>query len=71
MKPVDLSGRVALVTGSSRGIGRMSALYLAEAGCDIVVNYNTDKESGERTCAEIRGRALPDDDVSVAVIRRI
>ena len=34
---IDLTGKVTLVTGSSRGIGRACALKLAEAGCDVIV----------------------------------
>ena len=41
MKIPDLSGRVAIVTGSSRGIGKDIALALAEAGCDICVAAKT------------------------------
>lgn len=49
----DLKGRIALVTGGSRGIGAGAATALAAVGCDVAVNYRTRSEEAERICAEI------------------
>jgi enoyl-[acyl-carrier protein] reductase III len=49
-----LAGKVALVTGAARGIGRATARKLAAAGCDIVANYYNSAEEAEALCAEVR-----------------
>ena len=48
-----LTGKVALVTGAGRGIGRQIALTLAGYGADVIVNYNGSKEKAEEVAAQI------------------
>jgi len=51
-----LAGKVALVTGAARGIGRAIATKLAGEGCDVAVNYYNSAEAAESLCAEIRAQ---------------
>src|SRR5947209_19852881 len=55
---MPLAGKVALVTGSSQGIGRATAERLARAGADIVINYrsNTNAAAQARDAIESLGR---------------
>ncbi len=48
-----LSGKIALVTGASRGIGKAIAVALARAGADVAINYRQRKEAADATRAEI------------------
>ncbi len=50
---MELQGKVAIVTGSSRGLGRAIALAFAEKGMKVVVNYNSSEEMARKTVEEI------------------
>lgn len=51
-----LSGKVAIVTGGSRGIGRAVSIALADAGADVAVVYAGNRQGAEETVAEIEKR---------------
>ncbi|MCK9909933.1 SDR family NAD(P)-dependent oxidoreductase, partial [Microbacteriaceae bacterium K1510] len=51
---LTLSGKVALVTGASRGIGRSIALRLAETGADVIVNYAGSEAAAAETVAKVK-----------------
>ena len=57
----SLEGKLALVTGGSRGIGRAIALELGEAGAEVVVGYRTSRDEAETVASEIGGRAVQAD----------
>ncbi len=56
-----LDGKLALVTGASRGIGRAIAVELAAAGARVVVGYRSGRDEAEEVAAQIGGRAVQAD----------
>jgi 3-oxoacyl-(acyl-carrier-protein) reductase len=54
----DLNGKICVVTGGARGIGRAVALAMAEAGADVVINYSNSKIAAEEVCSQVRTRGV-------------
>jgi 3-oxoacyl-[acyl-carrier protein] reductase len=76
MVEINLKGKVALVTGASRGLGRATALMLARAGADVVVHYVRDRKAADAVVRRCRGSgvksiAVRADMASSAQIRRL
>ncbi|MBW2400051.1 MAG: SDR family NAD(P)-dependent oxidoreductase, partial [Deltaproteobacteria bacterium] len=49
---MELADKAAIVTGAGTGVGRATALKLAERGCSVLVNYSRSKEAAEAVASE-------------------
>jgi len=56
---IDLSGKIALVTGGSRGIGRAIALALGESGATTLINYQSSDEAAQEVIGELKKLKVP------------
>lgn len=52
----NLTGKIALITGSSRGLGKEMALRLAEKGADNIITYHSNKTEAENTKRQIEAK---------------
>lgn len=50
---INLKGQRALITGGSRGIGKATAIYFAQAGCDVAISYQRNARAAEETKAQL------------------
>lgn len=55
---MNIDGKAAVVTGASRGVGRATALDLAEGGCSVLVNYSKSKDEAEAVVEEVRAHGV-------------
>ncbi|MGB6895909.1 MAG: SDR family NAD(P)-dependent oxidoreductase, partial [Dehalococcoidia bacterium] len=53
---MDFRGRVTLVSGGSRGIGRAVALRFAELGSDVIINYSRSEPHAQETAEQVQAR---------------
>src|SRR6185503_3290923 len=72
----DITGKIALVTGGARDIGRAISLELARCGADVVVNYHSSAAEAQATVAEIealgrRARAVGGDVTKKSDVERV
>src|SRR5258708_27657296 len=76
----EFDGKVAIVTGGTRGLGRATALRLARGGATLALNYRRDEQSARRTLEEVRAFAprsillqadLGEDEQVRAMVRRV
>ena len=51
---MEVEGKAALITGGGTGVGRATALRLAQGGCSVVVNYSRSKDEAEQTVADVK-----------------
>lgn len=73
---MKVDGKAAIVTGGGTGVGRSTALKLAERGCNVLINYSRSRDEAEATAAElrrlgVRGVAIEADVVDDAACRRM
>jgi 3-oxoacyl-[acyl-carrier protein] reductase len=55
---MEIEGKAAIVTGGGRGVGRATAIRLAQLGCSVLVNYSETRETAEETATEVEARGV-------------